>query len=398
MASSQWSCLHFLDLARLEQGGVVKAVLDLCGLLAEHGHDITLATCDAADVPQAWRAGGEGAPRVATIESSGWSRRLGSVVLSRRGLKQFEGLAATASVVHLHTPWLLANYQLAGRLRRSGTPYVVSPHGMLDDWSMRQSLAKKYLFLQAAGRRLFRNAAAVHCTAEGEQEQAAGWAPIGDRGVVQCLALDADSSAPPPGPEPAMAAFPGVAADVPKVLFLSRLHPKKGVEYLIDACALLHDKGAAHQLLIAGPGEPAYVEQLEQRVAKRGLTDSTRFLGMVRGVEKQSLMELADVFALPTYQENFGLAITEVMACGTPVVTTRGVDIWREVERGGAMIADQTGRSFADCIGALIADPDAARRRGEQGRQFVTEWLDPSQVAAGYERLYRQAIDLPDAR
>ncbi|MEN1681784.1 MAG: glycosyltransferase [Planctomycetota bacterium] len=392
MASS-WSCLHFLDLARLEQGGVVKAVLDLCGLLAEHGHDVTLATCDAADVPAGWKTGGNRTPKVITIEKSGWSNRLGSVVLSRRGLRAFEDAAAAASVVHLHTPWLLANYQVAPRLRRAGKPYVVSPHGMLDDWSVRQRYAKKLVFLHAAGRRLFRHAAVVHCTAEGEREQAARWAPLGDRGVVQCLPLDSESSVPPPGPGPALKAFPQIDPERPKVLFLSRLHPKKGVEFLIDACALLRDEGAPVQLLIAGPGESAYVQELQQRAVDRGIADLAHFLGMVRGLEKLSLIELADAFALPTYQENFGLAITEVMAAGTPVVTTRGVDIWREIEQGGAAIADQSARSFADHLKPFITSDEEARSRGEQGRRFVEQWLDPTSVAAGYASLYRVAIE-----
>jgi glycosyltransferase involved in cell wall biosynthesis len=181
-----------------------------------------------------------------------------------------------------------------------------------------------------------------------------------------------------------------VKTDLPKVLFLSRLHPKKGIEVLFDAAALLRDGGKQVRVLVAGSGDAAYEAGLREFVRRRGLEATVKFLGLVTGVAKTSLFEAADVFVLPTSQENFGLVLPESMACRTPVITTRGVDIWQEVQSAGGVIVDATPAAVAAAIEQVLADP---RRReiGERGRRWVFDTLGPDQLFARYESLYRDA-------
>lgn len=390
---SSISCIHFISEVRFELGGVVQAVVDLCQALAARGDDITLVTCDDSDIPAEWRESEGNWPKVVCVESSGWSKAVGMKLLSKKGLKQFEALLSDAHLCHLHTPWELANFQLAPMLRRNNIPYVITAHGMLDDWSMQQKSFKKKLFLRLIGRSIFRKATTVHLTAEGEREQASKWVPIGDNAAVQCYALDLTAYSPPPGPGPAFDAFPLIDKEKTKLLFLSRLHPKKGVEILIKAGALLRDEGLPIQLLIVGPGDEQYLAELNALVDSLNMQQETFFLGMVRGTVKRSIFQAADIFVLPTHQENFGLAITEAMACGTPVVTTKGTDIWREIEQGGARIADHTPESFAEHLRPLCLDPELANQVGEQGNVFVRKWLDRSAVTRGYEELYRNTLE-----
>ena len=119
----------------------------------------------------------------------------------------------------------------------------------------------------------------------------------------------------------------------------------------------------------------------------------SQFLGMVRGVEKLSLYQLADVFVLPTYQENFGLVLPEAMAAGTPVVTTRGTDIWRELEQAGAKIVSNSPTSIADAIEEFLSDEPQRERVGQQGREYVRHWLNHDHVTEGYEKMYRDTIE-----
>ena len=150
----------------------------------------------------------------------------------------------------------------------------------------------------------------------------------------------------------------------PIVLFLSRIHPKKGGETLIRAVAQVRSGGRPCSLVFAGTGEDAYVGSLRALAAELGLEGAVRFVGLVRGAEKLSLYQAAAVLAIPTHQEDFGLVFPESLACGTPVVTTRGVDIWPELESsGGAVIVDRTPGAFAEAIGGLVADADRARAR-----------------------------------
>lgn len=382
------SCIHFVSEIRFELGGVVQAVVDLCQAISARGHKVTLVTFDATDVPAHWSEAPGQWPHVIEIKPAAFSQRF----VSREGLQAFRGLLDEVELAHLHTPWEPSNLQIMRVLRKQGIPYIVTVHGMLDDWSMQRKSLKKRAYLSLYGRELFEHATTVHLTAESESEQASRWVPIGDRETVQCYALDLTSYDPLPGPGPAYKAYPAICPEKKKILFLSRIHPKKGVELLLQAGALLRDEGLPIQLLIAGPGEEGYINRLKALAQDLGIGAQTEFLGMVRGIEKRSLFQLSDVFVLPTYQENFGLVIAEAMACGTPVVTTRGTDIWREIERGGARIADINAESLANQMRDFVTDKQIRDQVGQQGLHFIRNWLDRDNVVQGYERMYRDTI------
>jgi glycosyltransferase involved in cell wall biosynthesis len=374
---------HYLPRIRLEEGGVVRAVLDLAGALAGAGVAVDLLTHDPADAPGEWRADGAG-PRIVTLPPPGFAGLLSAPARRAAG----EALA-DAQVVHLHTPWERANVQIARAATRRGAPYVVSAHGMLDDWCMAHRGAKKRLYLRLAGRRLLERAACVHCTAEAELRQASRWFPRG-RGSVVPLVVDLAPFRSLPGPGEAQEAF-DLSTDRPVVLFLSRVHEKKGVDILLRAFAAVR---GAHDatLVVAGPGEERYVQAMRALAESLGLRDSVRFPGMVGGSRKLSLYQAAAVFALPTHQENFGLVLPEALACATPVVTTKGVDIWPELERsGGALIRDGVPEAFAEAIGDLLARPEHARAMGEAGREWVLRELDGASVVGRYIAMYEEA-------
>jgi glycosyltransferase involved in cell wall biosynthesis len=368
-------CIHYLPEIRLEQGGVTRAVLDFCEVFAGAGHEVTLLTGDATDVPGAWQAGGAGVPRVRVIE-----RPRGRWQLLPRGVAEgLEGLLREAEVVHLHAPWTPSNLQIAKAARRVGTPYVLSIHGMLDDWSMAQKSLKKRVFLAVAGNRLLRGAAALHCTAEAELDQASRWFDRG-KGVVLPWLFD-------------LAPFEHLpdASESPRpsLLFLSRVHPKKGIERLLGAAGMLRRRGIDCDVMIAGPGDADYVARLSELAAREGVGERVRFVGMVRGAEKLALYRSADLFVLPTSQENFGLVLLESLACGTPVVTTKGVDIWKELEGAGASIVDATPQRLAGAIEGLLKDRAALKALGCRGRKWVFERYEPRRLASAYEAFYR---------
>jgi glycosyltransferase involved in cell wall biosynthesis len=385
--TKRFACVHFVREIRAELGGVVTAGIDLCQSVAARGHRIVLVTCDAKDAPEHWQGPGSW-PEVVEVPASSFS----SLLLSREGLDRFSEIMSTVDVAHLHTPWDLCNFQLMRRLRAARVPYIVTVHGMLDSYSMAHKTLKKRTFLALGGRRLFRNATTIHFTAQGELEQALHFIPGRDRSLVQAYALDLSSYNPLPGPEPALQAFPSIRPEARKVLFLSRLHPKKGVDLLIRAAAVLKRGSLPFQLLIAGPGDEKYVSYLKSLAAELGVEDVTVFLGMVHGIEKRSLYEAADVFVLPTHQENFGLVLAEAMACGTAVITTRGTDVWHELEEGGAYIVDPAPDKIAGAILDVVSDLDKCRRIGRQGLEYVYHWLDRERISAAYEEMYFNAI------
>ena len=377
--------LHYLPRVSIAEGGVTRAVLDMTAALAETGEDVVLLTYADEDVPAEW-AGAERAPRVEVIDPPAGKAGL----FSRGQLRDIAPRLNRADVVHLHAPWTQSNRQFASVCRASGTPYVLSIHGMLDDWSMSQRRLKKRLYLALGGRSMLERAAAVHCTAAFEQEQAQKWFPKGN-GVTIPLVFDVT----PFSGEIDTSLAPGPArGDAPRLLFLSRVHEKKGLDRLLHAAALLAKGGQPADVLIAGTGEPSYENAMRDLTERLGLRERTHFLGLVTGDAKAALYASADLFVLPTSQENFGFVCPEAMACGTPAVTTKGVDIWPELlESGGAEIAENTPEGVAAVVSELLRHPERLAEMGRRGREWVLGRFSGDRVAQEYRALYAGIVE-----
>jgi glycosyltransferase involved in cell wall biosynthesis len=379
---------HYLSRFRLEDGGVTRAVLDLCTALSGRAHRITMLTFDPSDVPPAWRNSGDGVPRIEPL-----TRVLDRLPrLSRASVRQARRVIESVDLVHLHVPWDPVCAQLARLALAAGTPYIVSLHGMLDDWCMEQCPIKKRVYLSLMGQRTLHRAAAVHCTAKAELEQSSKWFPDGN-GVIVPLVFDTAAFKQLPGSGPARRRFGELSDGRPVVLFLSRIHYKKGIEHLVRAAARLRDEGRDVLVLVVGSGDEPYVNSLKSLVRDLDLDRSVRFPGFVSGVEKVSLYQAADVFVLPTSQENFGFVLFEALAAETPVVTTRGADTWPEIEgSGGAVIVDANERAIAGAVTALLDEPARRRRMGASGRKWVMENLSIEVVVQDYIDLYTALI------
>lgn len=387
--------LHFLPRVRAEVGGPARAVVDLCAELARRGHQVTLATTDGADAPPEWRTPREGAPRLVVVPAP----TLPGGVFTRRGLAPLRELIRKHDLLHVHGVWELMGVQISREATRAGKPYFISVRGMLDHWAMSRRGLKKRVYLSLVGRRWLEGAARVHLTALGEFEQARTRARL-PRPVIIPNLLDLTPYQSPPGATRAREKFPslnqtGGDEHRPTVLFLSRIHPGKGLEHLLGAMRLLKDRGTPCLLQIAGSGDAGYVASIKRLAGDLGLTqDDFAFLGFVTGDLKLSLYSACDLFALATSQENFGLVLVESLACGTPVVTTRGVDIWPELEgSGGVVIADATAEAFADAIGELFGPRRSELpAMGQQGREWVFRELDPRRVIERFEAMYRLEV------
>lgn len=362
--------VHFIARIRFAEGGVVRALIDLAGAQAAAGHEVVVLTLDDADAAEAWRDGG---PVVETLPSVRASRDR----IARR--------LHDADILHLHTPWAPANLSLARAARRAGTPYVLTLHGMLDDWAIRQKWLKKRLYLTLFARRLLRDAAFVHCTAQGEREQSEPRLPHRRVRVVPLLCdlrelacEESHDAAEPDG--------------VPRVLFFGRVVPGKGVEMLLDAMPHVLQRVPDAALTIAGPVDDAYRARLRRRAQERGVGERVEFAGLVVGDAKRCMLRGADVAVSLSDHENFGFTLIEALACSTPVVTTQDVATWRDLESsGGAAIVPTAPSAAARAIVDLLTDREQAQAMGRAGREHVLRWLDPERVLAEYITMYEEA-------
>jgi glycosyltransferase involved in cell wall biosynthesis len=383
---------HYVDSTNLRDGGVPRFVMDISRVMTQAGHQSTMMTTDTTDTPSEWLENDyAGLPWVRVLDRA----KFPGAMLSSAGMRAARQTLRNVDVLHLHCVWSIPNLQLAAAARAMGVPYVISSHGMLDDWSMAQSARKKTAYMALGARAMLERAAFVHTTAQAELEQSRKWFARGTGTVVPYI-VDLAPYKTLPGAGLARETFAFLRDEqTPTLLFLSRVHPKKGVEHLIRASKLLHDRGVRHNLAIAGPGETSYVESLKSLAAEQGVAKSTHFVGMVRGELRTSLYEACNLFVLPTSQENFGIVLLESLCCRTPVVTTKGVDIWQELASSGAasiVEGDNLPAQIAISVTQQLADLPALARTSEVGRVWGMSTFDDSATVPRFERMYARSL------
>jgi glycosyltransferase involved in cell wall biosynthesis len=186
-----------------------------------------------------------------------------------------------------------------------------------------------------------------------------------------------------------------IAPDRPLLLYMSRLDRKKGIELLITALARLQGEGVPFHFVLAGSNsqDPGYEQELRQRIEAAGLMAQTTIAGFVQGTEKTALLQDADLFVLPSYYENFGIAVAEAMAVGTPVVVSNGVDLWPAVERAEAgWVTRPEVEALTDSLRTALSDRTEQARRGRNALQLVQNDYSWDAIATQMIAAYRTII------
>ena len=306
-----------------------------------------------------------------------YSRALASWLNSN--VKQYDA-------VHIHAVFNHACVAAARACQKQGVPYVVRPLGTLDPWSMQQNALRKRMFWQLIGRKMLGQASVVHYTADGELRATEPSLNL-SRGRVIPLGLDIDETLS----ELDAPSITGDPKKTPYVLVLSRLHAKKGLDVLINAFLNLTGRPSfSHwRLLVAGDGETAYVNQLQQQVAGRnGNKDSVAFLGWLSGAEKRAVLKHAALLALPSYQENFGLCVIEALANGVPVLVSPQVNLSEDIKTASAgWVSEVNASDLEACLAQALSDEDERVRRGNAGKEFAQQFRW-SKIAEDLEQLY----------
>lgn len=363
-----------------QYGGPPKTTIDLARALGAAGHQATLLTFEVGD------AALDGAPGLSVAHIAPPTLPFGALAPGRAGAA--DAAIRGADAFHVMGVFTGANLQLCARARRLGVPYFVSLAGMLDDDCFDTRALRKRAFMAAVGRRWLARAAGVHCTAQDELVQSSRFF---DRalGVVIPNFVDVEPFGAEPDAALARARFDFLRGEAPAIVFLGRLHPIKGLDRLIDTCGELKKRGRAFSLVLAGPGGDDYVAQLRRRAMGAGIAGHLHFTGLVSGDLKVSLLRAARVFAMPSFHENFGIALVEALLAGTPAVVTRGVRIWRELEAsGGVRIAEGDPASLADALAPYLDDPAPARREGDAVRAWALAFVEPGRIIAQFEAMY----------
>lgn len=286
--------------------------------------------------------------------------------LKRQGCTRLSGDFETAlstfgrpDIVHDNSIWRLQNHQIATACSRAGITRVVSTRGMLEPWSLAHKWVKKRLAWIAYQKRDLNRAQLLHATAYSE---AAAIAKLELRTQVVVIPNGVDL------PIPSDRKLPCKVAMKPRTaLFLSRVHPKKGLDMLIEAWARLRPDG--WRLRIVGPGEDAFRDEIITRIARAGLIDHISLEGPLYDEAKSVAYAEADLFILPSHSENFGVVIAEALAHGVPVLTTTGTP-WQALraEDSGWWVPPTTDAVMAALADATSQPPERLAAMGARGR------------------------------
>lgn len=387
--------LHVLQALSRNFGGPQTVLHDLVPAQSEAGLDVDVVSTNI-DVPH-------GVLPVAPnrfMEYHGGRMRYCSVefrpLLFSWDLKRYiDRNIARYDIVHIHGLYRFPPTYAAWQARRQGVPYVIRPHGSLDPYLYGKSTAGSVRLKQLYERWFdlpnLHAAGAIHYTAEEERERAS------------FLGLKAPSFVVPNGLDwtryrelPARGALRARwgLGEAPVVLFLGRLHFKKGLDLLIPAFDALRRRVADVQLVIAGPENDNYGQQVRGWVRERGLEAAVHFVGPLHGADVMQAYVDADVFALPSYTENFGMTVVEAMACACPVVISDQVNIHAEVSGAGAGLVTRCDvDEVSAALKALLQDSDRRRAMGEAGRKLVLERYTWSQIVKQLTMEYQKVIE-----
>jgi glycosyltransferase involved in cell wall biosynthesis len=286
--------------------------------------------------------------------------------------------------VHIHALFSFSSIAAALVAWFRGVPFIIRPLGTLTRYGITHRALLKAISLVLIEGPILRRAAAVHFTSSEEQDEARAL-KISMRGVVIPLGIE---SSPPGNSSRLEEAYPTLRGRT-AVLFLSRLDPKKNVEALLDGFSLIAAVNASPILLIAGSGNPAYAQSLKNRARSLGIDDRIIWLGHIEGSGKQDALARADIFVLPSFSENFGIAPVEAMLAGLPCVL--GVDVAvakRAAAEGAAFAVVPRPDAIAGAIGQLLADPNLRREMGEKSRAHARRYYSAGAMATALKELY----------
>jgi len=343
--------LHIIGSVDPRGGGTTDHVFSSCRVWSRHGHECHILCLDPPNAvwvnqsPALTFALGRQGHYYNFVQRLIPAIRYGYEPNLVRWLREY---APRYDAVILNGLWNYTSYGSWLALKTLDVPYFVCPHGMLDPWLKTAHPMKhffKTLFWKLFESNVLSDARGVFFACE-EERLLAGLCFL--RSVCSSYVVGFGTQDVSGDQDTQKAAFLSKFPQVRErklILFLSRLHPKKGLDLLIRAFALHANEFPEFDLLVAGPDQSGLVLQLTKIATELGIQKRIHWTGMLKGDEKWGAFRVAEFFVLPSHQENFGIAVAEAMALAVPVLITNKVNIWREIQSSGAghVVADEIG-------------------------------------------------------
>ncbi|MDB9511215.1 hormogonium polysaccharide biosynthesis glycosyltransferase HpsP [Kamptonema animale CS-326] len=399
--------LQIVPSISLVYGGPSQMVLGLSAALANQGIDVTILTTDSngdidqnpLDVPLNQPIQQEGY-NIIYFRCSPFRRYKFSLSLLQwlnNHIKEFD-------LAHIHALFSPVSTAAATIARYHHLPYIIRPCGMLDPADLRKKKQLKQIYAALLERPNLAGAAAIHFTSKQEAKISERFGISKNRlSTTQDLIIPlgvtnfAENSSIKSEQLPIHNQFNINSGDsqIPQILFMSRIEPKKGLNLLIPALEKILAQGIKFNFILAGsnPQDADYEMKIKEQIDNSPLARHTIMTGFVTGEIKTYLLQNADLFVLPSYYENFGIAVAEAMAAGTPVVISERVHIWEDIQQAEA---GWVGPLEVDAIASLITiallDVDERKRRGLNGREYARKHYSWDAIAQQTIQAYQQIL------
>ena len=357
--------LHVIRTMDPAWGGPVEGIRNLALQASASGHSLQVACLDEPHSP--WLRNSRvriNAIGPAKCGRFGYSRNLDRWLAAH--IREFD-------VVISNGIWMYFSSAVRRASRRANVPYFLFTHGALDPWFKRYRVKhiKKQIYWSLVEHKVLRDAAAVLFTTSEELAVSNNaFRPYVCNAQVVGYGIEDPLNAGSPGRLQIREVLPQLGAR-PFLLFLARVQEKKGIDLLLQSIARNIHNYKNHAFVIAGPGKDSYVSRLKMMSADLGVTDQVIWAGPLYGELKWAAIRNADAYVLPSHQENFGISVVEALACGTPVLITNKVNIWREIVADGGGLTENDDLEGASRLLELWAGMSLEERAamGERARQ-----------------------------
>ncbi len=294
-----------------------------------------------------------------------------------------------AEALHIHGLWEQGTAIACRAARKTGKPYVLSAHGMLEPWALAEKALKKRVYATLIERENVAVAACLHALTEAEAWQ---YREFG----ANCPIAVIPNAVPVPNrldPEMFLEQFPALRGKR-LVLFLSRLHPKKGLDLLIEAWARLGPKNPDAQLVIAGPDADGMQAKLRSEASRLGVGAQVTFTGMLAGAMKWSALAASDCYVLPSYSEGLSMALLEAMGAGLPVIATRACNMPEITEYDAGWEIEVNADALTSSLGGFLERPTEENgAKGRNGARLIGSRYSPAQVTRQMAEMYSFVLD-----
>lgn len=307
----------------------------------------------------------------------------------RQLTQSFRDLLKYADGIHIHGLWEQSTAAAARAARDLGKPYILSAHGMLETWALKNKRLKKAIYAAVAERENVNGAACLHALTDAEAHD---YRRFGSRCPIAVIP-NGVSIPQNIDPEPFLVRFPALRGKR-IVLFLGRIHFKKGLDILIQAWASVARKWPEAHLVVAGPDFEGTRAVIEALVAERGLNERVLFSGMLRDELKWSALAAAQCFVLPSYSEGLSVSTLEAMGVGLPVIVTEQCNLPEVAKFETGWVVKSNADWIAASLNEFLRNSRVINQQiGDRGRRLVEDQYNWSSVAQKMSEVYQWVQD-----